>query len=71
MVGLAPLPRVCSEEDFFMFSGDCLTPFAPDPATSLIELRVLVNHVLDWGPVALISYNFYMYQKDNLVEKNT
>ena len=55
IVNLVPLPIVCSEVDFFMFSGDCLAPLAP--ATSLIELRVLVNHVLDWGPVAFISCN--------------
>ena len=61
MADLVPLPIVCSEVDFFMFSGDCLIPFAPDPATSLIELRVLVNHVLDWGPVAFISCNFNIF----------
>ena len=51
--GFPPLPRACSDEDFFMFSGDCLAPFAP--VTSLIEVRVLDSHVLDCGPLGLIT----------------
>ena len=48
------LPRTCSEDDFLITSvGDCrgwpdLVVFAP--ATSLMELRVLVNQVFDCGP---------------------
>lgn len=50
------LPRTCSEADFLITSvGDCRGGCGPDlaalaPATSLMELRVLVNQVLDWGP---------------------
>ena len=50
------LPRTCSEVDFLIASvGDWRS--WPDlevlaPATSLIELSVLVNQVLDCGPEA-------------------
>ena len=60
------LPIACSELDFFMLSGVFIVlPLDPEwgqnktieiefkfpPATSLMELSVLDNQVLDWGPL--------------------
>ena len=42
---LLDIPRTCSEFDFFTSERTVLAP-----ATSLIELSVLVNQVLDCGP---------------------